>query len=163
MVKYIIFAILLVQFLYFVFYGLFEVTSPTHNYCISDISQFTSGQSSINELSWLVVSLWIVAQAVQLALYCYCIVQGLKMLFNIKGNTLSILIVLIYLFLWSLIGENTIGLEKVFFTHFASIITLVSQYIVPFMLLIGYAVKNRRKNIKQGEKTDEKIKNIIQS
>lgn len=163
MVKYIIFAILLVQFLYFVFYGLFEVTSPTHNYCISDISQFTSGQSSINELSWLVVSLWIVAQAVQLGLYCYCIVQGLKMLFNIKGNTLPILIVLIYLFLWSLIGENTIGLEKVFFTHFASIITLVSQYIVPFLLLIGYAVKNRRKNIKQGEKTDEKIKNIIQS
>ena len=85
------------------------------------------------------------------------------MLFNIKGNTLSILIVLIYLSLWSLIGENTIGLEKVFFTHFASIITLVSQYIVPFLLLIGYAVKNRRKNIKQGEKTDEKIKNIIQS
>ena len=85
------------------------------------------------------------------------------MLFNIKGNTLPILIVLIYLFLWSLIGENTIGLEKVFFTHFASIITLVSQYIVPFLLLIGYAVKNRRKNIKQGEKTDEKIKNIIQS
>ena len=85
------------------------------------------------------------------------------LLFNIKGNTLPILIVLIYLFLWSLIGENTIGLEKVFFTHFASIITLVSQYIVPFLLLIGYAVKNRRKNIKQGEKTDEKIKNIIQS
>lgn len=163
MVKYLIFAILLVQFLYFVFYGLFEVTSATHNYCISDISQFTSGQSSINELSWLVVSLWIVAQAVQLALYCYCIVQGLNMLFNLKGNTLSILIVLTYLFLWSLIGENTIGLEKVFFTHFASIITLVTQYIVPFLLLIGYSVKNRRKKYKQGEKLDEKIKNTVQS
>ena len=109
------------------------------------------------------MSVWVVALDVQLALYCYCIVQGLNMLFNLKGNTLSLLIVLTYLFLWSLIGENTIGLEKVFFTHFASIITLVTQYIVPFLLLIGYSVKNRRKKYKQGEKLDEKIKNTVQS
>ena len=144
MIKYIIFAILIVQLLYFVFYGLFEITSPTHNYCISDISQFSSTYSAIDELSWLVVSMWIVAQAVQLALYSYCLAQALKFLFDIKGNILPIIIVILYLLMWSFIGENTIRMERIFFSHFASILTLLAQYILPIILEIVYAIKHRK-------------------
>ena len=148
MIKYIIFAILIVELLYFVFYGLFEVTSPTHNYCISDISQFSSTYSAIDELSWLVVSMWIVAQAVQLALYSYCIAQAIKFLFDIKNNTLPIIIVVLYIFAWSFIGENTIRMERIFFTPFASIVTFVAQYILPILLEIVYAIKNKKKRAK---------------
>lgn len=148
MIKYIIFAILIVELLYFVFYGLFEVTSPTHNYCISDISQFSSTYSAIDELSWLVVSMWIVAQAVQLALYSYCIAQAIKFLFDIKGNTLPIIIVVLYIFAWSFIGENTVRMERIFFTPFASIVTFVAQYILPILLEIVYAIKNKKKRAK---------------
>ena len=144
MIKYIIFAILIVQLLYFVFYGMFEITSPTHNYCISDISQFSSTYSAIDELSWLVVSMWIVAQAVQLALYSYCLAQALKFLFDIKGNILPIIIVILYLLMWSFIGENTIRMERIFFSHFASIVTLLAQYILPIILEIVYAIKHRK-------------------
>lgn len=148
MIKYIIFAILIVELLYFVFYGLFEVTSPTHNYCISDISQFSSTYSAIDELSWLVVSMWIVAQAVQLALYSYCLAQAIKFLFDIKNNTLPIIIVVLYIFAWSFIGENTIRMERIFFTSFASIVTFVAQYILPILLEIVYAIKNKKKRAK---------------
>lgn len=148
MIRYIIFAILIVELLYFVFYGLFEVTSPTHNYCISDISQFSSTYSAIDELSWLVVSMWIVAQAVQLALYSYCLAQAIKFLFDIKGNTLPIIIVVLYIFAWSFIGENTIRMERIFFTSFASIVTFVAQYILPILLEIVYAIKNKKKRAK---------------
>lgn len=148
MIKYIIFAILIVELLYFVFYGLFEVTSPTHNYCISDISQFSSTYSAIDELSWLVVSMWIVAQAVQLALYSYCLAQAIKFLFDIKNNTLPIIIVVLYIFAWSFIGENTIRMERIFFTPFASIVTFVAQYILPILLEIVYAIKNKEKRAK---------------
>lgn len=148
MIKYVIFAILIVQLLYFVFYGLFEITSPTHNYCISDISQFSSTYSAINELSWLVVSMWIVAQAVQLALYSYCLAQALKFLFDIKGNILPIIIVILYLFMWSFIGENTVRMERIFFSSFASIVTLIAQYILPIILEIVYAIKNKTKRNK---------------
>lgn len=148
MIKYIIFAILIVELLYFVFYGLFEVTSPTHNYCISDISQFSSTYSAIDELSWLVVSMWIVAQAVQLALYSYCLAQAIKFLFDIKNNTLPIIIVVLYIFAWSFIGENTIRMERIFFTPFASIVTFVAQYILPILLEIVYAIKNKKKRAK---------------
>lgn len=148
MIRYIIFAILIVELLYFVFYGLFEVTSPTHNYCISDISQFSSTYSAIDELSWLVVSMWIVAQAVQLALYSYCLAQAIKFLFDIKNNTLPIIIVVLYIFAWSFIGENTIRMERIFFTSFASIVTFVAQYILPILLEIVYAIKNKKKRAK---------------
>ena len=148
MIKYIIFAILIVELLYFVFYGLFEVTSPTHNYCISDISQFSSTYSAIDKLSWLVVSMWIVAQAVQLALYSYCLAQAIKFLFDIKNNTLPIIIVVLYIFAWSFIGENTIRMERIFFTPFASIVTFVAQYILPILLEIVYAIKNKKKRAK---------------
>ncbi len=153
MIKYIIFAILIVQLLYFVFYGLFEVTCPTHNYCISDISQFSSTYSAIDELSWLVVSMWIVAQAVQLGLYGYCMAQAIKYLFDIKGNILSIIIVVVYLLAWSFIGENTIRMEEIFFTPFASIVTFLAQYILPVVLQIAYTIKSRKK--KGGEKVKE--------
>lgn len=156
MIKYIIFAILIVQLLYFVFYGLFEITSPTHNYCISDISQFSSTYSAIDELSWLVVSMWIVAQAVQLALYSYCLAQALKFLFDIKGNILPIIIVILYLLMWSFIGENTIRMERIFFSHFASIVTLLAQYILPIILEIVYAIKHRKgKNSSKKRVRDE--------
>lgn len=159
MIKYLIFAIILVQIMYYVFYGIFDNISATHNFCLSDISQFTSQESSINELSWLIVALWVVAQAVQLALYSYCMMQAIKFTFNIKNNTIPIIVVMVYVLIWSLVGENTIGLERLFFTPFASIITILAQYIIPIILYIGYLMQNRRKKI---FKSKNFIKNRIE-
>ncbi len=159
MLRYIIYAILLVQILYYVFYGLFDQIAPTHNFCLSDISQFTSQQSSINELSWLIVALWVVAQSVQLSLYGYCMMQAIKFTFNIKNNTFPIIIIMLYVLGWSLIGENTIGLEKVFFTHFASIITIIAQYVIPLILCVGNFLKKRgEKRLKNEKKVKKTIK-----
>lgn len=145
MIKYIVFSILLVMLIYFIFFGLFDATAPIHTFAISDISQFSSGHSSIDELSWLVVALWVTAQAVQLALYSYCMVETIKALFNIKSNTFPTIAVLLYIFLWSLVGEMTVGLEKVFLTPYASIITIVAQYVLPWLMLIGYGTMGKQK------------------
>ena len=146
MIRYLIFAIVLVQIMYYVFYGIFDNISATHNFCLSDISQFSSQESSINELSWLIVALWVVAQAVQLALYSYCMMQAIKFTFNIKNNSVPIIIVMAYILIWSLVGENTIGLERLFFTPFASIIIILAQYVIPIVLYIGYVMQNRKRN-----------------
>lgn len=97
--------------------------------------------------------MWIVAQAVQLGLYGYCMAQAIKYLFDIKGNILSIIIVVVYLLAWSFIGENTIRMEEIFFTPFASIVTFLAQYILPVVLQIAYTIKSRKK--KGGEKVKE--------
>ena len=152
---FIIFSILLVQLVYFIFYGLFESTSPTHTFAISDISQYSSSKSIIDELSWLVVSLWVVTQSIQIALYGYCLVKVLMYLFNIKSKLTMIMIVDAMIFLLSYIGAHTINLEKIFFTHFASITTIIAQYIIPLLLLLGNLVRSHKQ--KQGGK-HEKIK-----
>ncbi len=157
--KYTFFAILLVQFIFLVFYGLFHTTSPTHNFCLSDISQFSGGESSISELSWLVVSLWIVAQTIQLSLYSYALVQAIKFLFNIKNNIFPILIVLTFIFVWSYLGEVSIRLEEIFYHPFASIITILGAYVVPLILLVGNAVRQRKLNKNKSKvKKNEKVK-----
>ena len=46
--------------------------------------------------------------------------------------------------MWSFIGENTIRMERIFFSHFASIVTLLAQYILPIILEIVYAIKHRK-------------------
>ncbi len=155
---FILFSILLVQLIYFVFYGLFDITSPTHTFAISDISQFSSSKSIIDELSWLVVSLWVITQSIQIALYGYCLVKVLMFLFNIHSKITMIIIVDIIIFLLAYIGSSTVNFEQILFTHFASIVTIVSQYIIPLILLGGHFLN---KKAKQRVVENEKVKNHI--
>ena len=62
-----------------------------------------------------------------------------------------------YILIWSLVGENTIGLERLFFTPFASIITILAQYVIPIVLYIGYVMQNRKRKV--GMKKE--IKSVI--
>ena len=157
---YIVLAILLVQFMFFVFYGLFDVTSPTHTFAVSDISQFSSGRSSIDELSWLVVSLWVIAQALQIALFGYCLMLTIMYLFNIKNKVISVVLIDIYLILWSYLGANTINLESIFFSDFVSITCIISQYIIPIILWVGYAVNNFKNKTYKGKNYEKTKKHI---
>ena len=149
------------QLVYFVFYGLFDSTSPTHTFAISDISQFSSSKSIIDELSWLVVSLWVITQSIQIALYGYCLVKLLMFIFNIRSKIIVIVMVDIVIFSLSYIGSITVNLEKVLFTPFASIITIISQYIIPLLLLAGYLIKHKKETRDLRVVKDEKIKNHI--
>ncbi len=160
-IMYIVFAILLVQLLYFVFYGLFDMTSPTHTFAISDISQFSSSKSIIDELSWLVVSLWVVTQSIQIALYGYCLVITLMFLFKIKSKIVVITIVDLLIFALGYVGSATINLEQIFFTPIASIVTIVSQYVIPLVLLLGQFVNTRKIKRQSLGVKNEKIENYI--
>ncbi len=153
--KYVIFAILLVQLLYFVFYGLFDITSPTHTFALSDISQFSSSKSIIDELSWLVVSLWVVIQVIQTAVYGYCLMLSIMYLFNIKNKIPVIVGIDVLIFALGYVGSATIDLEQIFFTDFASISVILAQYLTPLVLFIVHGIKSKIK--KKGAK-HEKVK-----
>ena len=158
---YIVFSILLVQLIYFVFYGLFDITSPTHTFAISDISQYSSSKSIIDELSWLVVSLWVITQSIQLTLYGYCFVKVLMFLFNIRSKIIMVIVVDIIIFMLAYVGSITVNLEQILFTNFASIVTIISQYIIPLVMLVGYLTNKKKKNREKKVVENEKIKNHI--
>ena len=146
-------AILFVQLVYFVFYSLFGVTSPIHNFAISDICQFSSNKTSTDQLVWLVVSLWVVAQALQLALRGYCMMRSLQLIFNTKNNIFALSVTTLLIFALGYFGVKTINLEKVFLAEYTTIITIITQYVLPIILWIGYfANKKKFKKVAENEK-----------
>lgn len=159
-------AYVVVQLLNFVFYGLFGVTSPTHQFCISDVAQFNGSRSSVGELSWLVVSLWVVAQIAQFALYGYCFVKAIMFLFNIKSPTVGILFLYAYIIFWGIWGTKTMQPEAIFYQPIISWLTIVGAYILPIVLWIGYGVnvhKHKVKNAKQQAEQQPIIDTAVQS
>jgi len=154
---YLVFAVLLIQLMYFVFYGLYETTSPTHTYAISDVSQFISERSSIDALSWLIGAFWIVGQVLQIAIYGYCFCQCFKSIFNVRQQLLPVLVLNVVLFGWSYFGEKTVNLESVFFTEWLNIIMIITSYVIPLLLAIVFWIKN----LKPKEVKNEKVKNNL--
>lgn len=141
-------AYFVVQLLNFVFYGLFGVTSPTHQFCISDVAQFNGNRSSIGELSWLVVSLWIVAQMTQFALYAYCLVKAIMFLFCIKSPTIGILFLYAYIIFWGIWGTKTMEPEAIFYHPATSWLTIVAAYILPVVLFVGNLINRHKQKVK---------------
>ncbi len=160
MIRFLLYSLALVMLVYFIFYGLFEITSSTHNFCISAISEYNTGKSAIDELSWLIVALWIVAQAVQLALYGFCLSQTIKFTFEINNEVVPILVVVAFMLVWSFLGEQTIRLEEIFFSVPVSILNIITSYVIPILLWIGYGISKHKKKKPKGAK-HEKIKNTV--
>ncbi len=157
LVFYIIIAILIIQLMFFVFYGLYETTSPTHTYAISDVSQFISERSSIDALSWLISSFWIVGQVLQIAIYGFCFVQCFKSVFNVKSQNLAVFILCVILFGWSYLGEKTINLESIFFSDWLNILMIATQYIIPLILFIVDLFKRMKRKVVKYEKVENNI------
>jgi len=154
---YIIFAILIIQLMYFVFYGLYETTSPTHTYAISDVSQFISERSSIDAFSWLINAFWIVGQVLQIAIYGYCFCQCFKSIFNVKSQFLPVIVLSGVLFMWSYLGEKTVNLESIFFTDWLNIIMIITAYVIPLIIFLIFTFKN----LKFKGAKNEKVKNNL--
>ena len=82
-------------------------------------------------------------------------------LFNIKSKVIPIIAIDIYLILWSYLGANTINLESIFFSDFVSITSIITQYLIPLILWVGYAVSNYKEKRLKGAKYERKTKTHI--
>ena len=147
--SYLIWGIIFVQILYFVFYGLFGVTSPIHNFCLSDMCQFATGKTTTDELVWLVVSLWVVGQAIQIAVYCYCICVCFMSIFNTKNIIVPIILTDAFLIGLIYYSTKTINFEHLFFSWPVQAISITAQYIIPIILCFGN-LRSQAKKIKGG-------------
>ena len=154
-------AIILVQLVLWSFYGAYGIMASTHNFAISDISQISNANIALDELSWLIVSVWAVAQILHIAIYGYLFCRGLQLIFNIKNDTVATLILFLILILWIFWGEHTIALEKLFLHKSIVWIMIVAQYIIPIIIFAISFIKKKDK--KQSDAQSAKSQNIIQS
>ena len=154
-VLYMIGAVVLVMTLIVIFYGLFGGTSPLHQFCLSDISQYTKNNSSISELSWFIVCLWVVAQLIQLSIYGYCFVSGVMYLFNIHNKVVGVGSLVLLILAWRVFSYYIIDSEKIFLSSGASWTTISADYVLTILLVIANAIKTH----KRGQ--DEEIKDAV--
>ena len=141
-------AIILVQLVMWSFYGAYGVMAATHNFAISDISQISNANMALDELSWLVVTVWAVAQILHVAIYGYLFCRGLQIIFNIKNDSFATIILFILLIVWIFWGEHTIALEKLFLHKSIVWIVIVGQYLIPIIIwALSFAKKGKRTSL----------------
>ena len=138
-------AIILVQLVLWSFYGAYGIMSATHNFAISDISQISNAHIALDELSWLIVSVWAVAQILHVAIYGYLFCRGLQLIFNIKNDVVATLVLFVGIIAWIFWGEHTIALEKLFLHKSIVWIMIIAQYIIPLIIFALSFIKNKGK------------------
>ena len=137
-------SIILVQMVIWGFYGAYGIMASTHNFAISDISQISNSNIALDELSWLIVSVWAVAQVLHVAIYGYLFCRGLQLIFNIKNDAVATLILFVGIIGWVFWGEHTIALEKLFLHQSIVWIVLIFQYLVPILIFILSFIKKEK-------------------
>lgn len=146
-------AIILVQLVLWSFYGAYGVMSATHNFAISDISQISNANMALDELSWLIVTVWAIAQILHVGIYGYLFCRGLQMIFNIKNDAIVTLILFVSLILWIFWGEHTIALEKLFLHKSIVWTVIVGQYIIPVVIwALSFIKKKNHQSIEMEER-----------
>ena len=151
-------AIILVQMVLWSFYGAYGVMASTHNFAISDISQISNANMALDELSWLIVTVWAIAQILHVAIYGYLFCSGLQIIFNIKNDTVATLILFIALIFWIFWGEHTIALEKLFLHHSIVWTVIIAQYIIPITIFVLSFIKKGKD--KKSSKASSQLQNI---
>lgn len=152
-------AIILVQLVMWSFYGAYGIMSSTHNFAISDISQISNANMALDELAWLIVTVWAMAQILHVSIYGYLFCRGLQLIFNIKNDAFATFVLFGLIILWIFWGEHTIALEKLFLHKSIVWIVVVGQYIIPLIVFGLSFIKNNPKKIKtQTSKIEDKEK-----
>ncbi len=154
-------AIILVQLVMWAFYGAYGVMAATHNFAISDISQISNANMALDELSWLVVTVWAVAQILHVAIYGYLFCRGLQIIFNIKNDSVATIILFVLLIIWIFWGEHTIALEKLFLHKSIVWTVIVGQYAIPIIIWALSFVKKKNKTELEN-KPSEQASNLNQ-
>lgn len=139
-------AIILVQLVLWSFYGAYGVMASTHNFAISDISQISNANMALDELSWLIVTVWAIAQILHVGIYGYLFCRGLQLIFNIKKDAIATSILFVLIIVWIFWGEHTIALEKLFLHKSIVWIMIVGQYLVPLIIFGLSYVKKKKEN-----------------
>ncbi len=133
-----------------IFFGVFKTSAGFHSFAISDLSQVSDFSTALDELSWLVICIWISGQILQLAIGFYVSVVALKNLSGIKNSWLPILILNIILILYQVLSNETVNIEKFLYSTPTAIIEWSVK--VGLIILIAFAnifyLKRRRKNEK---------------
>lgn len=144
--KYIIMATLLIYLSSFVFFGVFGETAIRHPFAISDLSQIST-KGGLDELQWLVVCIWMIAQTLQIAILTYCASRGIRYGLNINNKKICIFAVVAMMIVWVYFGNRNLRMANVFYTPYIIVPMMVVQFAIPLVLVVANAIYQKRSKV----------------
>lgn len=139
-------------FLTIVFYGVFKTNAGFHSFAISDLSQVSDFSTALDELSWLVICIWIMGQILQLAIGFYVAVFAFRYLSGIKNSWLPILIINLIMIAYQILSNEMVNIERFLY----STQTAVVEWVVKVGLVVLIAIANAFYILKKRRKANEK-------
>lgn len=149
-VKYVVLSIVCIMCMIIAFYGVFKTNAGFHSFAISDLSQVSDFSTALDELSWLIICIWITGQILQLSIGFYVSVVAFRYVTNIHNSWLPILILNCVLIGYQILSNETVNIEKFLY----SVPTAIFEWAMKLgvIAIIGVAnifyVARRRKNEK---------------
>lgn len=148
-IKYFLVAGLFVVITTSAFYGVFKSNAGLHSFAISDLGEISNSSTALDELSWLIVSLWVIAQTLQLAIVFYASIFAFRYLFNIKNSWWPIFVLILIIVAYHFANNNSVDIAKYFYS--APIVAGGITIKIGLVLFIAiancfYMKKHRRKS-----------------
>jgi len=136
-VKYAIFAILLVVVFYVLFVGIFGVIASSESLAISDMSLNSTSPVTVGRLDWISIMLWLITLILRVSILVFCANKCLVSCFDFKNNYPSIFIISLILIVTMLTLNITIDTFVTFYMLSpVSYVLLGFQYLLPFVLIV---------------------------
>lgn len=98
------------------FYGVFKGNAGLHSFAISDLGEIANSSTALDELSWLIVSLWVIAQTLQLTIVFYSAIFAFRYLFNIKNSWWPIFVLILIVIGYHFINNNSVDIARYFYS-----------------------------------------------
>ena len=148
LVKYLVIAGSAILISVVVFYGVFKSNAGLHSFAISDLSEISNSSTALDELSWFIVSIWVIGQTLQLSISFYAVIYSFRYLFNINNSWFPIVVVSLLVVFYQAVNNNSLDFAKYFYSTPVAIVGVsVKIGLVLFMALANlfYLKRKRRK------------------
>lgn len=152
-IKYIVLSSVMILVTVIVFYGVFKNIAGLHSFALPDLSQISNSSTALDEFSWLVVSIWILAQILQLTIFYYSAVHAFKYVFDVKNRWIPSIVINIVIIIYQTISNETVDIKRFFYSNTLVVAELIIKLGVVFIIAIINIIYMKRKRGKSNAKT----------
>lgn len=139
---------LVITFFYLIFYCIYEADTINNKEAITDVLKVLPQNSDVGSVNWVITVLWHAVLLSYICLNAFTTRMFFEGLVPIKNPKISISIVLALIFAGLLVINFDMVKLLTFLVIYTKYFAIACQYILPVIITIGFAIKNRRKHEK---------------
>lgn len=139
---------IVVTFFYLIFYCIYETDTVNNQEAITDILKVLPQNSDVGNVNWVITVLWHAVLLTYICLYAFVTRVFFEGLTTISSPKISLPIILVIVLAGLLIINFDMVKLLTFLVIYTKYFAIACQYVLPCIMCVAFAIKNRRKNEK---------------